>query len=411
MTQKKIIKKIISPISALLLIIIIFFAGFYSGQNNAVNKNEIDSLINKENDISNKVDFSPFWEAWNVLQEKYVGNEEVSDQDKVWGAIQGLASSVNDPYTIFMPPSDAEMFEDDISGNFSGVGMEIGIQDNILTVIAPLKETPAEKAGIKAGDKIIKIDGVSTIDFGTDKAVKMIRGESGTPVILSISREGENEIFEITIVRGNINIPTIKTEIKDNVFVIRLYSFSAVSPELFREALKEFIEFDQETGSGKLILDLRGNPGGYMEAAIDMASWFLPLGKTVVIENFGKDKKETVHRSRGYDIFNKNLKFAILVDGGSASASEILAGALQEHKIATIVGTKTFGKGSVQELVKITPDTALKVTVARWLTPNGNSISKNGLDPDVEVKISAEDLENGEDPQLEKAIEILNTSE
>jgi len=172
--------------------------------------------------------------------------------------------------------------------------------------------------------------------------------------------------------------------------------------------LREFKEGNQSGKVDKLILDLRGNPGGYMEAAVDMASWFLPAGKTVVIEDFGGTQENKIHRSKGYDIFNKDLKFVILVDGGSASASEILAGALQEHGIATLVGEQTFGKGSVQELVEITPETSLKVTIARWLTPNGVSISKEGLTPDTEVEFTLEDFKAGLDPQFEKAIEILN---
>ena len=190
------------------------------------------------------------------------------------------------------------------------------------------------------------------------------------------------------------------------MFVIRLYSFSAQSPRLFRDALRKFVE----SGSNKLLLDLRGNPGGYLEAAVDMASWFLPAGKIIVTEDSGKNGKRAPHRSRGYDIFNKNLKFVILVNAGSASASEILAGALQEHGVAKLVGTKTFGKGSVQEVVKLTPETNLKVTVARWLTPNGVSISLAGLKPDVEVKMTPEDIEKKRDLQTDKAIQLLTTN-
>jgi carboxyl-terminal processing protease len=237
-----------------------------------------------------------------------------------------------------------------------------------------------------------------------DEAVFLIRGERGTPVTLTISREGQKQPLEIKIVRDNIQIPILDTEKKDNgIFVIKLYNFSENSPDAFRNALREMIS----SGSDKLILDLRGNPGGYLEASVDMASWFLPPGKIVSIEDFGNSDQEN-YRSRGYDIF-KNLPFVILVDEGSASASEILAGALQDYKIATLVGTKTFGKGSVQELVPITGDTSLKLTIARWLTPNGRSISEKGLEPDVEVKMTEEDRNAGKDPQMQKAIEILTS--
>ncbi len=204
--------------------------------------------------------------------------------------------------------------------------------------------------------------------------------------------------------RDIINIPTINTrELPGGIFVIELYSFSAQSPNLFRGALREFML----SKSDKLILDLRNNPGGYLEAAIDMASWFLPSNKVVVREDFGTSQKERVYRSKGYDVFNENLKFVILIDGGSASASEILAGALAEHNRAILVGTKTFGKGSVQELVDITKETSLKITIARWLTPNGQSISDGGVTPHHIVEYTAADREAGRDPQLDKAVEVL----
>ena len=340
-----------------------------------------------------------------------------TDQDKVWGAIGGLTASFGDPYTVFFPPEESKSFETEISGNFEGVGMEIGIKDDMVTVVAPLKGNPAQRAGVLAGDKIISIDGQSTIKMSVDKAVKLIRGKLGTKVKLIIAREGKKEPLEFVITREVINTPTVDTEIKggqiadsktgkmqNGVFVIKLYNFYSSSTDLFRKALREFIE----SGSDKLILDLRGNPGGYLEAAVDMASWFLPLGKVVVSEDFGKNAPSQIYRSKGYNIFNSNLKMVILVNGGSASASEILAGALKEHNIAKLAGEKTFGKGSVQEVVKITQETSLKVTVARWLTPLGHSISENGLTPDIEVKMTPEEFAKGKDPQMEKAIKYLN---
>lgn len=369
--------------------------------------NSVKNILNTETAKPEIVDFGIFWEVWDVLDEKFVSEEEekIGVKDKVWGAIQGLTDSLKDPYTVFLPPSDSEIFEDDMQGNFEGVGMEIGIRDNILTVIAPLKNTPAERSGIQPKDKILKIDGISTDNMDTGEAVKLIRGERGTEVILLIARKGVEKTFDISIVRDVIDIPTIETEITEGVFIIRLYSFTAVSPNLFRNALREFI---QDSNTDKLILDLRGNPGGFLESATDIASWFLPIGKVVVTEDYGGNLPDKIHKSKGYDIFNENLKMVILINGGSASASEILAGALSEYGKAILVGTKTFGKGSVQELVKITPETSLKVTVARWLTPNGNSISHNGLEPDVEVEITEEDIIEGVEPQLQKAIEILN---
>lgn len=397
---------IITIIVIILLIITAFFSGIFFAKNENI---KIDNLLPVSSSVLQPtlVDFSPFWKTWNVINEKFVPattTDILTDEEKLYGAIQGLASSLGDPYTVFLPPEDAEIFEADISGNFEGVGMEIGIRDNILTVIAPLKGNPAERAGIKTGDKILKINDIATEGMTIDKAVKLIRGKGGTSVLLTILREGEDELLEIKVIRGTIQIPTIDTKLRDDgVFVIELYNFSAISPNLFREALREFIV----SGSGKMILDLRGNPGGFLEAAIEIASWFLPAGKVVVTEDFGQDNEPRIHRSKGYNIFNENLKMAILVNQGSASASEILAGALQQQGKAILVGTNTFGKGSVQELVKITQNSSFKVTIAHWLTPNGKSISDGGLSPDIEVKSTKEDIKAIKDPQLEKAVELL----
>jgi carboxyl-terminal processing protease len=396
-------------IIALLLIGVIFFSGFYFGRFTQSDESKIASVINKENANGTKVDFAPFWKAWEIINEKYVATnstttERVSDQARVWGAIEGMTASLGDPYTTFFPPVEARSFAEEISGNFEGVGMEVGIRDGVLTVVSPLKGTPAYNAGIKSGDKVIQIDKTLTAALSQEEAINLIRGKKGTTVKLTIVREGIKDPFEINVVRDVIDIPTIDTETKGDVFVIHLYNFSAISSNSFRDALRKFVE----SGKYKLILDLRGNPGGYLESAIDMASWFLPAGKTVVKEDFRNAQDAQVYRSKGYNIFNSNLKMVVLIDGGSASASEILAGALHENGVATLVGTQSFGKGSVQELVPVTSDTSLKVTIAKWLTPNGISISHGGLTPDVVVKLDEKEFLKGNDTQLNKALEILS---
>jgi carboxyl-terminal processing protease len=405
------------------LVAIIMSVSFVAGS--TYTKNNIENKINIANSSSAQtlVDFEPFWKVWKVLDEKYVSSTTTSDQAKVWGAIKGLAASEGDPYTVFFPPEESKMFESEISGNFEGVGFEVGIRDSILTVIAPLKNSPAEKAGVRAGDKIVKIDDKSTTDMNIESAIKLLRGPKGTPVVLTILRVDNPGFIQKTIIRDVIDIPTIDTEInatnsssggknehektlllrQEGIFIIRLYSFTAQSPQLFRNALREFIE----SGADKLIIDLRGNPGGYLEAAVDMASWFLPAGKIVLTEDFGSNRPQKIHRSKGYNIFGDSVKLVILVDGGSASASEILSGALREYDKAVLVGAKTFGKGSVQELVKITPETSLKVTIARWFTPKGNSISESGITPDHIVPYTDADHKANKDPQLDKAVEIL----
>jgi len=394
----------------LIILISIFLSGYYSGRNAKSEEDKVSSnIINKAVVGGPNVDFAEFWQVWNTINDKYVPTnstttEIVDDQTRVYGAIEGMVASLGDPYTVFFPPVEAKSFNDQISGNLEGVGMEVDVKDGVLTVISPLKNTPASRAGVKAGDKIIKIDNRLTSGLVTEEAVGLIRGPKGTTVKLTIVRSGIKDPIVLSIVRDVINIPTVDTKKIGDVFVIQLYSFSANSPNLFRDALREFVE----SGDTKLVIDLRGNPGGYLEAAIDMASWFLPAGKTVVEEDFRNEEDVQVYRSKGYNIFNDNLKLAILIDGGSASASEILAGALHDNGVGTLVGERSFGKGSVQELVNITPTTSLKVTVAKWLTPKGISISHQGIAPDVLVPFDEKQLAKGVDVQLNKAVEILN---
>lgn len=405
MEKKKILKRISYIVVSLVVIGVILGLGIYIGYSHQPEINKITSIINKTPQVETTADFSTFWKVWNILNQKSIYANKVTDQDRVWGAISGLASSLGDPYTVFFPPKDNKAFNEEISGSFEGIGAEIGMKDNILTIIAPLKDTPAFKAGIKAGDKIIKINDVSATDMTVDKAIDLIRGPEGTTVKLMILRLGENKTRDFEVPREKIQIPTIDTEQRpDGIFVIKFYSFSENSASLFRDALIKFIN----SKSNKLILDLRGNPGGYLDSAVDIGSWFINEGDTIVSEDSGNGSKPKIYRSHGPRLFNDKLKFVVLVDGGSASASEILAGALHEHGIATLVGEKTFGKGSVQELIKITDDTSLKVTVANWYTPNGVSISLQGLEPDVKVSISQSDIDAKKDPQMDKAVEILN---
>ena len=397
-------KRIAVVILVVFLFFITFIVGVYIGDSNRPEIDKVIGISNKETQVATKTDFSPFWKVWNTLNEKYPSASKITDQDKVYGAIAGLVNSLNDPYSVFFTPDETKSFEQEIAGNFDGIGMEVGIKDKILTVIAPLKDTPAYKANIKSGDKILKIDSTVTSGLSIEKAIKLIRGKKGTTVTLTILREGNQKPQEIKIVRDTINIPTLDTELrKDGIFVIKLYSFSATSTNLFRNAMKQFVE----SGSDKLLLDLRGNPGGYLDASVDMASWFLPEGKTVVTEDYGDNKTAETFRSRGYNIFNDKLKFIILIDGGSASASEILAGAMQDNGRAKLVGSQSFGKGSVQEVINVTPNTILKITVAKWLTPNGTSISEKGLTPDYPIEITQDDLDAKIDAQLNKAVELL----
>lgn len=423
-------------IISLVIILASFASGWYAG--NASTADSFGSLsfgANTTQKIGDQtVDLAPFWKVWTLLNEKYVkthassstlpaasssDSEETRQKgvddayNRMDGAIKGMVASLGDPYTVYFTPEESKEFTNEIKGNFEGIGMEIGIKENILTVVSALKDTPAERAGIMSGDKVIKINDTVTTGLSTDQAINLIRGKKGTEVVLTILRGEQKEPQVIRVLRDVINIPTIESQMRsDGVFVIRLFSFTSESANLFRRELRKFVE----SNSNKLIVDLRGNPGGYLDAAVDIASWFLPQGAVVVRENQTpvlSDTKvvnvdsEQVLRSKGYDIFSKNLKMAILINGGSASASEILGGALQEYGIAKLVGTQSFGKGSVQELVPVTKDTLLKVTIARWLTPQGKSISDGGLTPDVEVRLTQEDVNKKNDVQMETAAAIL----
>ena len=354
------------------------------------------------------VDLTDFWKAWNALNANYVithaSSTLPSARERVLGAIRGLADSYDDPYTVFFPPVEAKAFSDSISGSFAGVGMEIDIKDDVLTVVAPLKGTPAEAAGILAGDQVIAIDGKSTDGVSLDKAVSQIRGPVGTTVELALIRAGKP--LNIKIVRQTIQVPETDEEmdVASGVYRIALYEFTSNSAALFSEAFAHF----RASGSRKLVIDLRGNPGGYLDAAVDIASHFLPKGAKIVTEDFGGKEPNNVHTSFGYADLPQGTKIVVLIDGGSASASEIFAGALQDHHAATVIGTKSFGKGSVQTLLDLA-DGSLKITVARWVTPEGHWIMGNGVTPDIVVAYQKADTETGNDSQVTRAIEFLTT--
>ncbi len=395
----------LSVLISLIVIGGVFSVGVYVGVSRRPAIEKVTTVAHKEPQVETKADFNTFWKVWNILNEKSLYSNKVSDQDRVWGAASGLASSLGDPYTVFFPPSENKIFNDEIRGSFGGIGAEIGMKDKILTIVSPIRDTPAWKAGIKAGDKILKIDKTSTNDMTTDKAISLIRGPKGTTVTLVVLRPGERITREFKITRGEIEIPTIDTQLRpDGIFVIKFYSFSENSAQSFRNALADFAD----SGAHKMIIDLRGNPGGYLDSAVDIASWFIDQGKVIVTEDFGGNKKSIAYRSHGPRLFTDALQLIVLVDSGSASASEILAGALKEYGVAMLVGEKTFGKGSVQELVPVTDTTSLKVTVANWLTPKGVSItSSQGIEPDVKVVMTADNIEKEVDPQMDKAIELL----
>ena len=396
---------------ALLLAAAAFFSGIHLGTTDAGEAQlqaGLFSIFARTPAPSEEVDMGEFWRVWNLLEEKFVTSSStdiLSKEERIQGAIDGLVNSYDDPYTVFLPPFDAAEFDSNISGNFSGVGMEVGLRDSLITVIAPLPDTPAEGAGIVAADIITMIDETSTEGMSIDEAVKLIRGEKGTVVNLTIYRQGELELLEIPVTRDTISIPTVKTDLKDDVFIISLYSFNALAEAKMQEALREYVK----SGTKKLVLDLRGNPGGFLQSAVSIGSYFIDAGEVIVRENFGDGSSEELYRSQGKTLGKyAPEEMIVLIDGGSASASEILAGALAQHGVATLMGQATFGKGSVQELIDLPDGSSLKVTIARWFTPDGTSISHEGLEPEIVIERTPQQVIAGVDPQLEAAVKYVN---
>ncbi|HEY4496650.1 MAG TPA: S41 family peptidase [Candidatus Paceibacterota bacterium] len=394
--------KIIIPVAIFIVAIFSYSIGFGYGSSQPKNI-VIEGLKGGENPENIDADFKIFWEAWSELKSHHIDGGELNAKDFVYGAIEGLANSFNDPYTIFLDPEDSKKFNEDVGGSFGGIGAEIGIRNEQLTVIAPLKNTPAEKAGLRAKDKIIKINDEITSGVTIDDAVKSIRGVPGTKVTLTIFRDEWERSKDIEIIRQVIEVPTVDWKFVDDKLIhMQLSSFNWNLIGAFSKALTESLG---EGGRG-LIIDLRNNPGGFLETAVDLAGWFLDKGSVVVTEKFTSGK-ENIFRANG-NASLKHFPIVILINGGSASASEIFAGALKHHLETKIIGEKSFGKGTVQQLDQLSDGSSLKITIANWLMPNGEIIEKNGIEPDYPIEITDENIKNEEDPQLEKAIEILN---
>ena len=400
-------KKIQVSIYSLFLILLIGIGGgFYFGQGN--NIQIVDGgekiVIKKEIGQPKNVDFSVFWDTWKIIEEKYV-DRPADYNEMVYGAISGLVKSLDDPYSVFMDPEESKEFMEDMEGTFEGIGAEIGIRKNILTIIAPLEGMPAEKAGLKSGDKIIKIDGETTIDITLTEAVRKIRGEKGTEVALTIMRENLEESKEIKITRGLIDVKSVEWEMKKagetDLAYLKIRRFSE---DTYQELNKAAGEILSSSAKG-IVLDLRNNPGGYLNVAVEVTSIFIDGKETVVIEDFGNGKKKEYKSSGRAKL--AHLPVAVLINQGSASASEILAGALRDIKKVKLVGEKSFGKGSVQELERLKDRSSVRLTVAKWLIPSGHCINEEGLKPDIEVEMTDEDIDNGIDKQLEEAMKIL----
>jgi len=367
--------------------------------------------INRESPKNRDLDFSLFWNIWDTLDANYYDNSQLDEANMIYGAIKGMVAAVGDPYTVFLTPRENEVTQEDLSGNFEGVGIQIGFRGQQLAVISPLPGTPAEEAGIKAGDYIVGIkDEEKEIERGTTgitlpEAVQLIRGRAGTKVNLTLLRGGSDEPIIVDVVRKNIDVPSVSLafvgETRD-IAHLRVMKFGAETKAEWDKAVLEILLLNNLSG---VILDLRGNPGGYMQGAVDLSGDFMDANELVVIEDRGDDRTEEL-RTNGPGRL-KSEKLVILADGGSASASEILAGALRENLGTDIIGMTTFGKGTIQEPMYLDSGAGLHVTIARWLTPKGNWVNDQGLLPDVEIE---DNFDTPEDEQLAKAIDYLVTN-
>lgn len=395
------LKRFIFIVVTLICLDAIFVLGYWQGQKGSPNALVPSQITQLESGKSSGVNFATFWEAWNKLKEKSV--TEVSNDKMVQGSISGMLASTGDPYTVYFTKEENDRFREDIGGEFSGIGIEIIEKDNLPTVVAPLSDTPAEKAGFKPGDIILEVDGTKTSDIGFNETINRIRGTEGTKVTLKIVREGAADPITIEVVRAKIIVKSVKLSYETiegkKVANIKIRQFGDDTDALFEEAAKDVIKNNPDG----IVLDLRNDPGGYLETAVNVASYFVKDG-TILTEK-GRDGNSTEYKSTGKGTL-KNYKLTVLVNGGSASASEIVTGALKDRLGTKIIGEKTFGKGSVQELLDLKDGSAVKITVAKWFTPNGSQINELGITPDIAI---VDDEKTTADEQLLRAEEYVVT--
>jgi carboxyl-terminal processing protease len=401
---KKMQRKIRNIALILATIGITMTVGYRIGWDQAFRKN-----IGKD-----KLDLRLMWQVREVLQKKYLDKDQIKDKNMVYGAISGLVQSLGDPYTVFLPPTENKASNEDLAGEFGGVGIQLGYKDKTLAVVAPLAKTPAEKAGLKAGDLILKIKDVGknvdrdTAGISLDEAVNLIRGRVGTEVTLKMFREGMTGTFDVVLKRDNIVVPSLEMEIKtekgNNVVWIKLYKFSEQVYKDWPNLVDKILaEKNKKPGTfGGIVLDLRNNPGGFLQASVLVVSDFIRDG--VVVEQEDSSGQKITYRTEKGRGKLVNEKLVVLINGGSASASEILAGALRDYNRGKLVGEKSFGKGTVQSPEDFTDGSGLHITIAKWLLPGGKSIHGEGVSPDIEVK-------PGDDPKVDvqylKAVEVL----
>lgn len=408
----------IKPISKTIIFFIIasfiFGGGFILGQRYP---NKIDDIIPAgkisitSNTKPDNVNDSLFWEAWTIVNNKFI--DKVENQKKIEGAIQGMLQSLDDPYTVYLEPSTNKRFLEDLEGQFDGIGAELAIRDTLITVVAPLENSPAEKAGIKPKDVIIKVNDQETSKISFDDAIAKIRGKKGTTVVLTVVHDGQTEESKISIIRDTIEVKSVKLSfVGDNnsLAFIKINQFGKDTVSLLKEYHQEIVD---KKAQG-LIIDLRNNPGGLLDSAIEVSSLFMPddLSKhsednlkkgIVVVEEDAKKEKKNFTRTKK-QLFN--LPLVIIQNQGSASASEIFAGAMKDYQLGSIIGETSFGKGSVQNLEDLSNKGSIKITIAKWLTPTGIGINGKGIDPDIMIE---EEATEDRDPAMNRAIDLLKS--
>lgn len=412
-----IFKNITNGILIVALAVFLFGSGYKLGQLNRPTAPRSTGFFQptKSNNITNKesnkpVDFSLFWEAWDKVEEKFIDKSKLDPNKMLYGSIKGMISSLEDPYTFFLTPEENKLTKSDLGGKFEGIGAQLGLKDNKIIVVAPLKKSPAEKAGVKAGDVISKVDDQSTKGWTLPQAVSKIRGTKGTKVKLTLERNSKS--LQVEIIRGEIKIASVELQYEvlngKKIAHIKLNQFGDNTHSEWDNIVNQVSDEWRRKEIKGAILDVRDNPGGYLEGSVYVASEFLAKGKLVVKqENSTSDSTEyTVEREGKL----KEIPLVILINKGSASASEILAGSLRDYKRAKLVGEKTFGKGSVQEALNLTGDAGIHITVAKWILPNGDWINGKGIEPEVKIENKIDEkntLTREKDLQLEKALEEM----
>ncbi len=405
-------RRFINSYFVILAVLVAFIAGLVIGNKtdkfplnfNGNNENNIGQVYNKNTEpsfLSNDLDFDIFWDVWQTIENNYV-KQPVNETKLLYGAMAGSVASLGDPHSVFFDPETTQEFTQELKGSFEGIGAEIAIKNDRLTIVAPLPDSPAQKAGLRSGDKVYAIDGEDTTGISLDYAVSKIRGPRGSEVDLTVSRNGLEDLQDFKITRDKIKIESVKWTMLDNDIVhLELRYFNEDTWNDFNQAVLEIVNQNPKG----IILDLRNNPGGYLDTAVSVASEWIEDGVVVYEQSSTGDL--TAHEAQGRARL-QGFPTIVLINKGSASGSEILAGALKDYGLATLVGETSFGKGSVQTLFPLRDGSSLKLTIAEWLTPNKNTIDQVGIDPDIEVPLTEDDFNNDLDPQLDAALGLLN---